>query len=83
MNGIISGLERKLAASRAVAEEAVVQLGEVLAYQEKWLKGYRLGVERQHRGLGKRITELDDLKRRMEGLNPGAARGSESLVGRR
>lgn len=76
MNAIIATLKGKLAASKAVAEEAVVRLGEVFAGQEKWLKGYKTSVERQQRELGERTTTLSNMRGRIEGSKIGVAGSS-------
>lgn len=75
MNAVLSTLEEKLAVSKAVAEEAVMRLGEVFAGQEKWLKGYKTNVERQQKELMERISMLSDMKDRMEGRKPVLPRG--------
>lgn len=82
MNGVVSMLEGKLAASKAVAEEAVMRLSEVFAGQEKWLKGYKTSVERQQKELIKRTSMLSDMRDRMEGRKPAPPNGPKSSAGR-
>lgn len=79
MNAIVSMLEEKLAASKAVAEEAVMRLGKVFFVgQEKWLKGYKTSVEKE---LIERTSMLSYLKNRMEERKPVLPRGLKSSAG--